>query len=81
MKKNDLERRGALNQTPQHIMVLGTDGQALKSDAKLLVLCWFVFLEKIARLRYSQRDDALLGKHIKRESKATKSKSCYIYFS
>lgn len=52
MKKNDLERHGELNQTPQHIMVLDTNGQALralKSDAKLLVLCWFVFLEQIGR--------------------------------
>lgn len=52
MKNHDLERHGELNQTPQHIMVLDTNGQALralKSDAKLLVLCWFVFLEQIAR--------------------------------
>lgn len=51
MKKHDLERHGELNQMPQHI-ILGTDGQALralKSDAKLLVLGWFVFLEQIAR--------------------------------
>lgn len=83
MMKNRLERGGLLNQLPQCMMVLSTNGQALSPLEWLQVSCVVLvcFPSENRKVKIYQINDTPLEKHIKRDSKITKGKFWFIYFS